>query len=181
MFLKHRKTTTKDHTGKSSKDHGAGSIYSHEQNGRVFGQTARKTLCLTKRNQLTETIHPLVSLLRTRSQTKPPTHLFYPQVLKLLLIYFLVGAEEPLANCRLLALLVSQNERCQFTIAEISQSLPPTPPPAAVVVVVVLRPSADRDRAAAAAASFLSLKKPNTGREHTGTLSTTGVARTPAE
>ncbi len=32
-----------------------------------------------------------------------------------------------------------------------------------------------------AAASFLSLKNPNTGREHTGTFSTTGATRTPEE
>jgi hypothetical protein len=54
------------------------------------------------------------------------------------------------------------------------------------------RPSDDLDLAAAAAAaeaaaslaapeSFLSLKKPNTGREHTGMLSTTGATRTPDE
>jgi hypothetical protein len=54
------------------------------------------------------------------------------------------------------------------------------------------RPSDDLHLAAAAAAveaaaslaaaeSFLSLKKPKTGREHTGTLSTTGATRTPEE
>jgi hypothetical protein len=50
---------------------------------------------------------------------------------------------------------------------------------------VVLRPSADRGRAedaSLAPASLVSLlKNPNTGREQTGTLSTTGAARTPAE
>nr|CAB3448942.1 unnamed protein product [Digitaria exilis] len=57
-------------------------------------------------------------------------------------------------------------------------------PPAADEVAIVLRPSADLGRVEAASlppASFLSLKNPNTGREQTGTLSTTGVARTPAE
>lgn len=58
------------------------------------------------------------------------------------------------------------------------------PPPLPAWGAVFL-PSADRGRDADesfAAASFLSLKNPNTGREQTGTLSTTGVAaRTPAE
>lgn len=47
-----------------------------------------------------------------------------------------------------------------------------------------LRPSDDRDLAVVeslAVDSFLSLKNPKTGREHTGTLSTTGATRTPDE
>lgn len=91
------------------------------------------------------------------------------------------------SKCRLLLVLmildrlVHQNDGCQLPLP---RSLALATPAGGAVRAAVFRPSADRARAEAAslaAASFFSLKNPNTGREHTGTLSTTGVARTPAE
>jgi|UPI0002207624 hypothetical protein len=75
--------------------------------------------------------------------------------------------------------MVDQNDGCQLPLP---RSLALAPPAGGAVPAAVLRANANRARAEAAfAASFFSLKNPNTGREHTGTLSTTGVARTPAE